>query len=141
MSESPSCGFGQRSTQSIASCCDFTSKIQKPATSSFASANGPSTTVRVFSLKWTRTPFELGWSPSPLTITPAAASSSLYFCIALNSSTLGILPASLFAFAFTMTRNRIVVSFVRAPVPPAPGGIRRNVDRCPGEIDTRRRAA
>jgi hypothetical protein len=107
-------------------------KIQKPAISSFASANGPSTTVRVLPLKYPRAPFELAWSPSPATITPAAASSSLYFCIAVSSSTLGILPASLSAFAFKRIMTRIVVSFWGAG-PPAPVGIWRNVDRLGGE--------
>src|SRR5688572_25547280 len=41
------CGFGQRFTQSMASCFDLTLQSQKPAISSFVSANGPSTTVRV----------------------------------------------------------------------------------------------
>jgi len=41
--------------------------------------------------------------------------------------------ASLSAVAFTTIMNRIVVSFVRSPVPPAPIGICRNVDRLGGE--------
>jgi hypothetical protein len=38
--------FGARLTQSIASASDFTLMIEKPATSSFVSVNGPSMTVR-----------------------------------------------------------------------------------------------
>ena len=40
-------GFGQRLTHSIASSSDSTWKIQKPAISSFVSANGPSVTDRL----------------------------------------------------------------------------------------------
>ena len=59
ISESPGIGFGQRFTHSIASSFDFTCQSQKPATSSFVSVNGPSTTVRLLPENRTRTPFEL----------------------------------------------------------------------------------
>ena len=61
----------------MASSLDFTCQIQKPATSSFVSANGPSMTVRLSPSNLTRAPFELGCSPSPASITPALTSSSL----------------------------------------------------------------
>ena len=70
-------GLGQRLTHSIASSFDFTCHIQKPAISSFVSANGPSMTVRFAPENLTRAPFELGWRPSPASITPALTSSSL----------------------------------------------------------------
>src|SRR2546422_5942974 len=78
-------GFGQRLTHSIASAFDFTCHSQKPAISSFVSANGPSITVRLFPENLTRAPFELGLSPSAASSTPAFASSSLYFPIAVRS--------------------------------------------------------
>ena len=77
ISDSPSIGLGQRLTHSIASSIDFTCHSQKPATSSFVSANGPSITVRSLPENWTRAPFELGCRPSPASITPALTSSSL----------------------------------------------------------------
>src|SRR5206468_11797836 len=83
---------------------------QKPATSSFVSANGPSITVRSSPSNLTRAPFELGCSPSPASITPALVSSSLYFPVAVRSSLLGRMPASEDLVALTMTMNRIVLS-------------------------------
>ncbi len=47
ISDSPGIGFGQRLTHSMASSIDFTRQIQKPATSSFVSAKGPSVTAAV----------------------------------------------------------------------------------------------
>jgi len=47
-------------THSIASAFDFTCHIQKPATSSFVSAKGPSITLRFAPENLTRAPFELG---------------------------------------------------------------------------------
>ncbi len=64
-------------------------------------------TVRLSPENFTRAPCELGWRPSPATMTPASASSSLYFPIAASSSSVGMTPASLFLSAFTMTMNRI----------------------------------
>src|ERR1700756_1871275 len=87
-------GLGQRLTHSIASCSDAHFQSQKPATTSFASANGPSITVRFLPSNLTRAPLELGCSPSPASITPALVSSSLYFPIAVRSSSLGRTPAS-----------------------------------------------
>ena len=77
ISESLNIGFGQRFTHSIASSSDLHCQIQKPATSSFVSANGPSTTDRWVPEKRTRAPFELGCSPSPATMMPALTSCSL----------------------------------------------------------------
>jgi hypothetical protein len=97
-------------THSIASCFDFTWIIQKPATSDFVSTKGPSVTVRFPPENLTRAPFELGWSPSPASRTPAFAISSLYFPIAATSSLLGRTPASEFLSALSRIMNRIVVS-------------------------------
>ena len=44
----------------MASSLDFTCQSQKPATSSFDSAKGPSMTVRLAPSNRTRAPFELG---------------------------------------------------------------------------------
>ena len=67
---------------SIASSFDFICTIQKPATSSFVSVKGPSVTVRLPSAEnLMRAPFELGWSPSAASSTPAFTSSSLNFPI------------------------------------------------------------
>jgi len=55
----------------------------------------------------TRTPFELAWSPSPASITPAFVSSSLNLPISVSSSSLGITPASEFLLALTITMNVI----------------------------------
>ena len=52
---------------------------QKPATSSFVSANGPSITVLFSPSNLTRAPLEFGCSPSPTSINPALVSSSLLF--------------------------------------------------------------
>src|SRR5207237_8543415 len=100
--------FGHRLTHSITSSLDLHCINQKPAISSFVSANGPSTTVRLLPENLTRAPRELGWSPSPASITPALTSSSLKRVIWVSISSLGITPASLSAFALTMTRKRIV---------------------------------
>ena len=56
---SPGIGLGQRFAHSTASSIDRTCHNQKPATSSFASANGPSVTVRLSPEKCTRLPVEL----------------------------------------------------------------------------------
>src|SRR5687768_3863139 len=73
--------------------------------SSLVSVNGPSMTVRLLPENLTRVPFELGWSPSPASITPAFASSSLYLPISASSSVLGMTPASESLFALTITMN------------------------------------
>ena len=99
-----------RLTHSIASSFDFTSHIQKPAISSFVSANGPSITVGFPPENLTRAPFELGWSPSPASMMPAFTSSSLKLPISVRSFSLGMTPASVFLSALMMIMNRIVVS-------------------------------
>ena len=48
--------MGYRLAHSIASSIDWTSQIQTPATSSFASAKGPSVTDRLVPSKWIRFP-------------------------------------------------------------------------------------
>src|SRR5437870_6061837 len=103
-------GLGQRLTHSIASFFDFTCQSQKPAISSFVSAKGPSITVRLLPENLTRAPFELGWSPSPASSTPAFTSSSLNFPISVRSCSLGITPASESLLAFTITKTLIVIS-------------------------------
>ncbi len=84
---------------------EFTCQIQKPAISSFVSANGPSITVRVWPANRTRLPFELGCSPSAASSTPAFTSSSLNLPMTASSCALGITPASesLLALTSTMT--------------------------------------
>src|SRR5437879_5457778 len=57
-----------------------------------------------------RAPLELGWSPSPASITPAFTSSALNFPIAVSSSALGMMPASESFVALTITMTRIVLS-------------------------------
>ena len=103
----PGWGFGQRLTHSIASSFDFTRHSQKPAINSFVSAKGPSITVRLSPENLTRAPFELGWSPSPASSTPAFASSSLNFPISVRSFSSGRRPASEFLVALTKIMNRI----------------------------------
>src|SRR5260370_30091159 len=100
-------GLGQRWTHAIASCNDAHFHNQKPATSSFVSANGPSITVRFSPAKLTRAPFELACSPSAASSTPALIRSSLNFPISARSSSLGRAPASEDLVALTITMNRI----------------------------------
>jgi hypothetical protein len=70
-------GLGILFTHSIASSSERTCQIQKPATSSFVSVKGPSITARLSPSNLTLAPFELGWSPSPASMTPALTNSSL----------------------------------------------------------------
>ncbi len=99
-----------RLTHSIASSIDFTCQSQKPAINSLVSVNGPSTTVRFAPANLTRAPFELGWRPSPASITPAFISSSLNRPISVRSCSDGRTPASESLLALTRIMNRIVVS-------------------------------
>src|SRR5207245_1385727 len=85
---------------------------QNPATSSFVSAKGPSITVFFPFENRTRAPFELDWSPSPASITPAFTSCSLNLPISARIFWSGRTPASESLFAFTITMNRIVASLV-----------------------------
>src|SRR5882672_2099772 len=78
--------------------------------SSLVSAKGPSIRVRLSPEKRTRLPFELGWSPSPASITPAFTSSSLNFPISASSFCFGMTPASESFVALTITMHRIVMS-------------------------------
>src|SRR5262245_40664169 len=102
--------FGQRRAHSSASSIERTCQIQKPATSSFVSENGPSMTVRFVPENRTRLPFELGWRPSPASMMPALTSSSLKFPMSVSSFWSGSTPASEALSAFTITRTRIVRS-------------------------------
>src|SRR5262245_30801559 len=101
-------GLGQRFNHPIASSIDLHCQIQNPASNSFVSANGPSITVRLLPENLTRTPLELGCNPSPASITPAFASSSLNLPISVRSCLLGITPASESLLALIKTMNRIV---------------------------------
>src|SRR5262249_9020443 len=101
---------GARLSHSIASSFDFTRHSQKPAISSFVSANGPSVTVRWLPSNFTRAPLELGCSPSPASITPAFTSCSLNLPMSARISWLGRTPASDSLLALTITMNRIVWS-------------------------------
>src|SRR5262245_41381875 len=107
ISDSRGMGLGQRLTQSMASCSDLHFHSQKPAISSFVSANGPSITARLSPENLTLAPFELGWSPSPASITPAFTNSSLNFPMSASSFWLGMTPASESFVALTITMNRI----------------------------------
>src|SRR6187431_955149 len=97
-----------RRAHSTASSIDLTCQIQKPATSSLVSLNGPSTNERPAPLNTIRLPLELGCSPSPASITPAFTSSSLKFIISRKSRSLGILPVSESLLALTKTITFIV---------------------------------
>src|SRR5208282_1016307 len=105
ISDSPSCGLGQRLTHSTASSIDLSCHSQKPAISSLVSVKGPSMTVRFSPENRTRLPFEVGCSPSAASSTPALTSSSLNFPISASSFCFGITPASDFSLALTMTKN------------------------------------
>src|SRR5262249_4804960 len=107
-------GFGHRFTHSTHSARSLHWKIQYPATSSFASANGPSTTVGFDRPNFTRAPCELGLRPAPSRSTPALISSSLYLPIADSISTLGIAPDSDVLVALTRTMKRIVCLLYQA---------------------------
>src|SRR5713226_4413891 len=67
-------------------------------------------TVRFFPSKRTRLPFELGFRPSPASITPALTNSSLNFPISVRICSLGITPFSEFLSALTRTMTRISLS-------------------------------
>src|SRR5207244_2537036 len=101
---------GARLTHSIASSFDFTCHSQKPATSSFVSAKGPSVTVRFPPENFTRAPLELAWSPSPASSTPAFSNCWLNLPIAVRIFSSGRTPASESLLAFTRIMNRIVVT-------------------------------
>src|SRR5882724_13113596 len=98
---------GARLSHSIASSLDFTCQSQNPATSSLVSAKGPSITVRFPFSNLTRAPLEVGWSPSPASITPAFTSSSLNLPMSASIFSLGRTPASESLLAFTITMNRM----------------------------------
>src|SRR5438128_2610870 len=98
---------GARLSHLIASSRDLHFQSQKPATNSFVSANGPSITDVFPAENFTRTPFDEGWSPSPASITPAFANSSLNLPMSVSSCSLGITPASELLSAFTITMNLI----------------------------------
>src|SRR5438552_16923840 len=88
ISTSPSLN-GIRFAHSRASARDFTCQIQNPATSSLASVNGPSRTVRLLPASLIRAPFAEGCNPSPASMTPALTNSSLNFPIPVTSCSLG----------------------------------------------------
>src|SRR4030095_14562013 len=103
LSDSPGIGLGQRLTHSITSSLDLHCISQKPAISSLVSLKGPSVTVRLLPENLTRAPLELGCRPSPASMTPALASSSLYLPISSRSFVSGITPASESLVALTIT--------------------------------------
>ena len=107
---------GERLIHSTASSRLATCQIQKPATSSLASANGPSITVAAPSRsKATRVPTLLGANPSPASMTPASTSDSLNLFISMNRSSGGSSPAVAASFSLTRTMTRIVVTPSRRP--------------------------
>src|SRR5829696_3697313 len=75
--------------------------------SSFDSVNGPSITVRLSPSKRTRAAFDVGWRPSPASITPALTSSSLKLPMSVSSFSSGISPRSLLSSPGTSTMTRI----------------------------------
>src|SRR5438552_7660572 len=79
---------------------------------SFASAKGPSITMRFAPEYLTRQPLELGFKPEASSRTPAFCRSSWYFCISEMSFSEGITPDSVSFVALTMIMNRIVFSVV-----------------------------
>ena len=93
----------------------FTCHSQKPAMSSLVSAKGPSITV--FGppppVKRTRLPALLGLRPSPDCMMPALTSCSLKAVMSASSFSLGMIPASEFFVALTITMTRIVVLLQR----------------------------
>src|SRR5262249_24944326 len=99
---------GTRFAHSMASSFDLTWKSQKPATRLCGSGNGPWVTVRFAPENLTRAPLELACSPSPASMTPALASSSLNLPISVSSFASGRTPASESLLPFTMTKNRIL---------------------------------
>src|SRR5437588_12122480 len=101
---------GARLSHWVASSRELHFHSQKPATSSFVSANGPSITDFCPFENLTRAPFELGCKPSPANITPAFANSSLNFPMSVSNCLLGMTPASELLSAFTITMNRIEFS-------------------------------
>src|SRR6185436_5585836 len=109
ISPSPLYGFGARLAHSIASSSDLTWSIQKPATISLLSVNGPSITVRCEPENRTRALFELGLSPPRSRSTPAFVSSSLYFIMSASICSLGITPASESFVALTKIMTRMVL--------------------------------
>src|SRR5438876_480764 len=88
--------------------------------SSFASAKGPSITVRFAPEYLTRQPFELGFKPEASSSTPAFCSSSWYFCISIMSFSEGIAPASESFVALTIIMNLMLFSNASGPAPPLP---------------------
>jgi hypothetical protein len=93
-------------THSSASSFDFVCISQNPATSSFASANGPSMTVALPPENLTRAPRELGCNPSPASMTPAFTDASFCFTIARRRGSSAIRPVSVYGSALSMTTNR-----------------------------------
>src|SRR5438477_11470483 len=79
---------------------------------SFASAKGPSITMRFAPEYLTRQPLELGFKPEASSRTPAFCRSWWYFCISEMSFSGGITPDSVSFVALTMIMNRIVFSVV-----------------------------
>src|SRR5215468_7876829 len=77
--------------------------------SSFVSVKGPSMTVFFPPEKRTRLPLLLGWRPSAASMMPAFTSDSLNLPISANSFSLGMMPASEFFVAFTITMTRIAL--------------------------------
>src|SRR6478735_7336935 len=105
--------FGARMAQARASSMFLTSQIEKPATTSRASAKGPSITVRLAPSLTIRLPS--GLSPAAATITPASTSSSMNLSIAPQASSISGLGSSAGALLSVSekTMTRIVCLLVR----------------------------
>ena len=101
--------LGARFAQAIASSMSLTSQMEKPATSSRVSVNGPSITVRREPSMTMRLALASFLRPAAATKTPAFTSSSVKASMAANAASISgvggpsILLSSL-AFANTITR-------------------------------------
>src|SRR6202140_3380941 len=105
---------GHRFAQAMASSRDFTSIIQYPPITSFASVKGPSVTLGLPPAKVTRAPIEGGWRPSSASSTPAFCRASLYLIMAATALASGMAPGWAFSYPLGIISimNRIaVVSF------------------------------
>src|SRR5262245_43987502 len=121
----------------MASSSEFAWIRQKPATSSFVSANGPSVTMHFPLAQWTRMPFELGWSLPHSRSAPALTSASLNLAISDRVFSSGQTPASKSLLALTINMNRIVESLYGGVEPWLPVSTRKSgIKSAPASVRT-----
>src|SRR4051812_31053148 len=117
-----------RLASSTASSRDLTFTIANPATSSFASANGPSRIVSFPPVSRTRAPLSLGSNPSVASSTPDLRSSPMSFAISGRFCLHGGTPGSGSLSGLNSIMYRIAaprsVSRDRGPGPGAALGVR-----------------